>query len=399
MNLFMKKCRSLLLTLFVAAGILGGMGSLQSLAADQDIVILFTNDIHCGVNDNIGYAGVALYKKEMLKETPYVTLVDAGDAVQGAPLGTLSEGEDIVAIMNEMGYEFVIPGNHEFDYKMPQFMRLASLLNCGYYSANFTDASGNRIFAPYKLFQYGDTKLAMVGVTTPESFTKSTPVYFQDEAGNYIYGFSEDETGEKLYAAVQDAVDSARNEGAEIVILVGHLGRNYVTERWSSESVLANTTGIDVLNVFPFGNSVCMVEATGQQVRDALEMGVRNLPEETGGFQQVSGMSFTVDTSIPSGVELDEKGNFVRVNGSYRVQDLMIGGKPVDLSAVYKVASHNYMLLSGGDGMTMFTGCNVLMRDITTDVDALYTYINQDLGGVIGEEYADPRGQGRITIR
>lgn len=609
MNLFMKKCRSLLLTLFVAAGILGGMGTLQSLAADQDIVILFTNDIHCGVNDNIGYAGVALYKKEMLKETPYVTLVDAGDAVQGAPLGTLSEGEDIVAIMNEMGYEFAIPGNHEFDYKMPQFMRLASLLNCGYYSANFTDASGNRIFAPYKLFQYGDTKLAMVGVTTPESFTKSTPVYFQDEAGNYIYGFSEDETGEKLYAAVQDAVDSARNEGAEIVILVGHLGRNYVTERWSSESVLANTTGIDAmidghsheeytttvknkngedvllaqtgtrlqslgklvispddsiraelvreipaaqelsgtyvvqrgdslsriakrelgdeaawrelyhlnrsrikdpdriptglqltlpgssvvneagrnidpatqdfinsiesqfnetlktvigqssvdltvndpdtglrairsretnlgdltadayravtgadvafsngggirsdipagqityrdaLNVFPFGNSVCMVEATGQQIRDALEMGVRNLPEETGGFQQVSGMSFTVDTSIPSGVELDEKGNFVRVNGSYRVQDLMIGGKPVDLSAVYKVASHNYLLLSGGDGMTMFTGCNVLMRDITTDVDALYTYINQDLGGVIGEEYADPRGQGRITIR
>ena len=609
MNLFMKKCRSLLLMLFVAAGILGGMGSLQSLAADQDIVILFTNDIHCGVNDNIGYAGVALYKKEMLKETPYVTLVDAGDAVQGAPLGTLSEGEDIVAIMNEMGYEFAIPGNHEFDYKMPQFMRLASLLSCGYYSANFTDASGNRIFAPYKLFQYGDTKLAMVGVTTPESFTKSTPVYFQDEAGNYIYGFSEDETGEKLYAAVQDAVDSARNEGAEIVILVGHLGRNYVTERWSSESVLANTTGIDAmidghsheeytttvknkngedvllaqtgtklqslgklvispddsiraelireipaaqelsgtyvvqrgdslskiakrelgdeaawrelyhlnrsrikdpdriptglqltlpgssvvneagrnidpatqdfinsiesqfnetlktvigqtsvdltvndpdtglrairsretnlgdltadayravtgadvafsngggirsdipagqityrdaLNVFPFGNSVCMVEATGQQIRDALEMGVRNLPEETGGFQQVSGMSFTVDTSIPSGVELDEKGNFVRVNGSYRVQDLMIGGKPVDLSASYKVASHNYMLLSGGDGMTMFVGCSVLMRDITTDVDALYTYINQDLGGVIGEEYADPRGQGRITIR
>ncbi len=399
MNLFMKKCRSLLLTLFVAAGILGGMGTLQSLAADQDIVILFTNDIHCGVNDNIGYAGVALYKKEMLKETPYVTLVDAGDAVQGAPLGTLSEGEDIVAIMNEMGYEFAIPGNHEFDYKMPQFMRLASLLNCGYYSANFTDASGNRIFAPYKLFQYGDTKLAMVGVTTPESFTKSTPVYFQDEAGNYIYGFSEDETGEKLYAAVQDAVDSARNEGAEIVILVGHLGRNYVTERWSSESVLANTTGIDALNVFPFGNSVCMVEATGQQIKDALEMGVRNLPEETGGFQQVSGMSFTVDTSIPSGVELDEKGNFVRVNGSYRVQDLMIGGKPVDLSASYKVASHNYMLLSGGDGMTMFAGCSVLMRDITTDVDALYTYINQDLGGVIGEEYADPRGQGRITIR
>ena len=235
------------LMLCAAAGALMGAGSLPALAADQDIVILFTNDVHCGVNDNIGYAGVSLYEKEMRKETPYVTLVDAGDAVQGAPLGTLSQGEDIVRIMNGLGYDFAIPGNHEFDYEIPQFLNLAEQLDCGYYSANFTGAGGSLVFEPYKMFQYGDTKLAMVGVTTPESFTKSTPAYFQDENGNYIYGFREDETGEALYSAVQQAVDSARAEGAEFVILVGHLGMNYVTEQWSSTAVLVNTTGIDAM--------------------------------------------------------------------------------------------------------------------------------------------------------
>ena len=281
MNLFMKKCRSLLLMLFVAAGILGGMGSLQSLAADQDIVILFTNDIHCGVNDNIGYAGVALYKKEMLKETPYVTLVDAGDAVQGAPLGTLSEGEDIVAIMNEMGYEFAIPGNHEFDYKMPQFMRLASLLSCGYYSANFTDASGNRIFAPYKLFQYGDTKLAMVGVTTPESFTKSTPVYFQDEAGNYVLGM--EWYGDTItvstprgfvYNAGSDKTwlqfDSSENDGVHVLSMIYTLyiaGENYSEEdlAQAQESSYAYMNSSSAYSGVAF-DPVQTVTAAGKQV-------------------------------------------------------------------------------------------------------------------------------------
>ena len=79
----------------------------------QDIIVLYTNDVHCGVDDNIGYAGLALYEKEMLEETPYVTLVDAGDAIQGAPIGTLSSGSYIIDIMNEVGYDFAVPGNHE----------------------------------------------------------------------------------------------------------------------------------------------------------------------------------------------------------------------------------------------------------------------------------------------
>ena len=167
---------------------------------EQDIIILYTNDVHCAIDDNIGYAGLALYEKEMLLETPYVTLVDAGDAIQGAPIGTLSSGSYVVDIMNEVGYDFAIPGNHEFDYGMDRFLALADDLECGYTSCNFMDLKTNEpVLDAYQMFDYGDTSIAFVGVSTPESYTKSTPAYFQDEAGNYIYGFCEDETGKALY--------------------------------------------------------------------------------------------------------------------------------------------------------------------------------------------------------
>ena len=98
-----------------------------------------------------------------------------------------------------------------------------------------------------RFFTYGDTKVAFVGATTPESFTKSTPAYFQDGNGNYIYGFCEDENGQKLYTQIQSAVNGARAEGANYVILVGHLGENGTTDHWTSDSVIKNTTGIDAL--------------------------------------------------------------------------------------------------------------------------------------------------------
>jgi len=81
----------------------------------DDIVILTTNDVHCGIEDNIGYAGLAAYKKEMEAANKYVTLIDIGDAIQGDTIGTLSKGEYIIDIMNQVGYDIAIPGNHEFD--------------------------------------------------------------------------------------------------------------------------------------------------------------------------------------------------------------------------------------------------------------------------------------------
>lgn len=538
------------------SAILGAAASMMmvipAFAIDEDIVILHTNDTHCGIEDNLGFEGLAAYKKQALASTPYVTLVDAGDAAQGAPVGTLSEGEYIIRIMNQAGYDVAIPGNHEFDYGMEQFLALSKQLDCGYYSCNFMDLStmteNATVFKPYKLIDYDDVTVAYVGVTTPESITKSRPDSFQSRRGNYIYGFCEDSTGEALYGQVQGAVDAARAEGADYVILVSHLGSGGVTEIWSSRSVIANTSGInavidghshetmtetvpnrdgapvclaqtgtkfenigkmtitpsgefrmemlgnsedgasgfgsdadmkaliaqikaqyeeslktvlgraqvkltaedpetgaravrnaetnlgdfcadayrfimgadigimngggiragieagdltyeDALNVYPYGNMICVAEVTGRQLRDALEMGARFYPEESGGFIHVSGMAYTIDSSVPSGVQTDEKRNFTGVSGEYRVRDILVGGEPLDLDKTYTVATHNYWLKSGGDGMSMFTGCPIIKDETMVDVDTITAYIRDYLGGVAGEEYADPRGQGRITIR
>ena len=221
---------------------------LLTWAADKEIVILHTNDMHCGVNDNLGLSTVAKMKKDALQKTPYVALVDAGDAVQGAPIGKLSEGEAVVKMMNTVGYDFAIPGNHEFDYGMERFWQLVKQQNCGYYSANFTDLRTKKLaLPPYKMMQFGDTKVALVGATTPGTLISSRPAYFQDGQGNYIYGFNEDETGRKLYRALQKSINAARENGADYVFIVGHLGLNGSIEYWNSESVAANTRGVDAI--------------------------------------------------------------------------------------------------------------------------------------------------------
>ena len=216
------------------------------LAAGKEIIILHTNDIHCGITDNLGIDKVSQYKKDLKKQGYPVALVDAGDAIQGAPIGKLSTGESIVKIMNAVGYDFVIPGNHEFDYGMERFLQLASRQKCGYYSCNFVDVKTRKpILKPYKIIVLGGKKIGFVGVTTPETLVTSTPKYFQDKDGKFIYGFCEDQTGEKVYAAVQRAVNNVRKEGADYVFLVGHLGTDGSIPYWSSGAIAANTYNID----------------------------------------------------------------------------------------------------------------------------------------------------------
>jgi len=216
---------------------------------DKDIVILYTNDVHCAVDKTIGYAGLSYYRSKMEEQTPYVTLVDAGDHVQGELIGSISTGSYIMDIMNAVNYDVVVPGNHEFDYGMDRFLEFTETLSCGYVSCNFRSLVDNKlVLEPYKMIKYGDVKVAYVGISTPESITKSTPVYFMDDDGNFIYDFDGDLTGEKLIKSVQKAVDDARKEGADFVIAVGHLGENgSVTKVWSSPYIIEHTKGIDAL--------------------------------------------------------------------------------------------------------------------------------------------------------
>ena len=184
-----------LLSMALAVSMLSGL-TVPAFAAEETedgkIVILHTNDVHCAIDQEIdeetgavtamGYASVAAYKAEM--EAQYgaenVTLIDGGDAIQGGPIGTLSDGAYIVDIMNQVGYDLAVPGNHEFDYGMDNFLALAQeRAEYTYLCSNLTDMEGEPVLEPYALVEYGDVTVGYVGIDTPESFTKSTPTYFR----------------------------------------------------------------------------------------------------------------------------------------------------------------------------------------------------------------------------
>lgn len=231
--------------------------------AEDEIVILYTNDVHTYIDQDLTYSLVAAYRDSLGENT---LLVDAGDHVQGTAYGSMDKGVTITKLMNAAGYDLATLGNHEFDYGMEGAMRAISEAEFPYVSCNFyheeAGVPGDAVLDSYKVFDVNGVKIAFVGITTPESFTKSTPKYFQDENGNYIYGIAGGTDGAALYAAVQKAIDAAAAE-ADIVIGLGHLGDDPASDPWNSEDVIANTHGLDA---FIDGHSHSTVE--GREVAD-----------------------------------------------------------------------------------------------------------------------------------
>ena len=210
---------------------------------EKDVKILYTSDVHCAIDQGWGYGGIYAVKQS-LAEDYHVLLVDDGDAVQGEPVGLLTKGKAVIDIMNATGYDIAIPGNHEFDYGMENFLELADRAKFPYISCNF-NKMGELVFPPYVIQEFDGVRIGFVGVTTPMTIRDSAPKYFMDDNGNYIYGFFQDETGEALYQAVQKAVDSARSDGADYVVVMGHLGNEAEVSPWTYADVISHTSGID----------------------------------------------------------------------------------------------------------------------------------------------------------
>ena len=552
----LKKVKVLTLSLLLALliGLMGGCGSDDG---QQDIVVLYTGDVYCAVDENIGYAGLAAYKKQVEEETPYVALVDCGDALQGDAIGTISQGEYLVDIMNKVGYDFAVLGNHEFDYGMERLAELMEMSDAAYLGCNvdYTGSGENALSAlqQYEIVDYGDTKVAFIGISAPESISQSTPAYFMDENGDIVYSFCSD-SGEALYSRVQETVDSCREEGADYVIALTHLGDDESSAPFRSTDLIAGTSGIDavldsdshsaidsdmvgneegreipisssgtglenigqltitpegnittrlisdfeekdsdmesfiadiqseyeeelqqviagsdvelttesedgvrlirnretnlgdfcadayrqiagadiafvngggiradlsegdityedILAVHPYGNHLCVVEATGQEILDALEMGSCSTMAETGdgekaagesgGFLQVSGLRYSIDSSVDSTVKVDKDGMFVSCGQQRRVKNVEVlqddgSYEPIDVDETYTLASHDYMLRQSGDGFTMFADNEMVVEEGMVDYQILITYISDYLGGSIGEQYSSP--DGRITV-
>jgi 2',3'-cyclic-nucleotide 2'-phosphodiesterase (5'-nucleotidase family) len=156
-------------------------------------------------------------------------------------------------------------------------------------------------------------------------------------------------------------------------------------------------TNGDVLTTLPFQNNICVIEATGQQILDALEWGVHALPDEFGGFLHVSGLTYEIDTRISSGCKTDSSKLLTGIEGERRVRNVKVGDEPLDPQKTYTVAGSEYTLLEKGDGQTAFDGCNKIQGGLL-DSQVLIDYVREDLKGKIGDTYADPYGQGRIKI-
>ena len=550
-----KILRTFFLAVILTVSVMGCGGTASEPEKNGDICILFTSDVHCGIDEGFGYAGL-MEIRESLEAQGYTTiLVDDGDAVQGDAAGTLTKGEAIIELMNTMKYDAAIPGNHEFDYGVEQFMKLAEMADFPYISCNF-NKEGELCFAPYIIKEACGMKIAFVGVTTPTTIKSSTPAYFQNEEGDYIYGFLQDETGEAVYTAVQKAVDDARAEGADFVYVLGHVGMNAADSPWTYADIIEHTAGIDVfldghshdteqvimknkdgeeiqrsacgtkfncigyshisaengiaetgiwswpnkdgaaglfdieneaaeavrktaetvneqleqtvaysdvtltiydpevkdesgnpvrmvrraetnlgdfcadacrlmtgadaalvnggairtdlsageitygdiLSVFPFNNEICVIEASGQQILDALEWGAHGLPDQFGGFLQVSGITYEADVSVPDPCVTDENSMLASIEGERRVKNVTIGGEPLDPEKIYTVAGLDYTLLAQGDGHTSFEGCAVVKNKVMLDNQMLIDYIAGMPDGRIGSDYEDPYGDGRITV-
>ena len=257
----------------------------------DDVVIFFTNDIHTYVDGTNTYSQLATLKKSV----PGALLVDAGDHIQGTAYGSMDKGKTIIDLMNAVGYDLATLGNHEFDYTMEGTKDVLSWANFPYVSCNFVNVQGDtvldQVLDSYKVFEVNGVKIAFIGITTPESFTKSTPAYFQDENGNYIYGIMGGEDGSELYAAVQTAIDAASAE-ADYVIALGHLGIDASSSPWTSKEVIANTTGLDA---FIDGHSHSTIE--NEQVAD--KAGNPVLLTQTGEYLKAVGkMTISADGTI-----------------------------------------------------------------------------------------------------
>ena len=262
-----------------------------------DVTILYTNDVHTYIDNKSPkptYAAIAALKKSIEDTGRDVLLVDAGDHIQGTAYGSMDDGATIIELMNEAGYDLATPGNHEFDYGMARAKAVLREADFPYVSCNWVDLrTGFNVLPSVKFFFVGGRKIAFVGVTTPETFTKSTPAYFMNDAQTkYIYDILGGEDGQKLYDAVQKAIDKAEFWGADTIIGLGHLGVDPSSSPWTSEEVIAHTHGF---TAFIDGHSHTVM--ANKQVTDASGKAV-NLTQTGSYFKNIGKMTVGADGTI-----------------------------------------------------------------------------------------------------
>jgi 2',3'-cyclic-nucleotide 2'-phosphodiesterase (5'-nucleotidase family) len=336
----------------------------------SEVTILYTNDVHTYIDKQapqLTYAAIAALKQSYQDAGKKVLLVDAGDHVQGTAYGSMDQGASIIELMNAAGYDAATPGNHEFDYGMDRAKELMRDADFPYLSCNWVDLRTNlRVLPEIKVFVRGGVRIAFVGITTPETFTKSTPAYFMNKAQTkYIYDILGGEDGQKLYSAVQKAVDKAKCL-ADVVIGLGHLGVDPSSSPWTSEEVIAHTTGFDA---FIDGHSHTVME--NKQVADASGRLV-TLTQTGSYFANVGEMTIAPDGTISTRLvsTYDQEDPAVAAEQAAWVSsvDEMLGEK-------IAVADTKFYITDPATGKRRIRSGETNLGDFVAD--GIYTYFNE----------------------
>lgn len=244
-----KRKKLLILLLLLTAVLLIGIFLCKDRT--ERIVVYYTNDIHSYIDNHMGEEpGLSYSKVAALKNgAENALLVDAGDHLQGTAYGGMDEGATIIQLMNATGYDVATLGNHEFDYGMERCLTALEAADFPYVSCNFRhekeEMAGELVLDSFVMLKTAGKQIAFVGITTPETITSSSPSYFQDDEGNYIYGIDAGTDGSALYTAAQSAIDEAKKAGADYVIALGHLGVDASSGPWTSRALIENTAGLD----------------------------------------------------------------------------------------------------------------------------------------------------------
>ena len=336
----MRKRTKRFLSYVLTAALTLGIWSSQTVALqakeEGSVAILYTNDVHTYIDNPLSYDVIASLKDQLEDSYESVILVDAGDHIQGTAYGSMDKGKTIIELMNAADYDLATLGNHEFDYGMEGCIAIREWAKYPYVSSNFyhekDGVRGENVLDSYEIFEAGEEKIAFVGITTPESFTKSTPAYFQDETGNYIYGISGGENGGDLQADLQIAIDAAKKEGATKVIALGHLGDDPSSKPWTSEETIAGVSGLDA---FIDGHSHSTVEASMIKDKDGKDV----LLTQTGYYFGTIGL-MTIDSTGAVKTELLEAEEILEpVLNDAGEQEVDEDGNPVTEVVGYTITS------------------------------------------------------------
>ena len=321
---------------------------------------------------HIGYADDAIYGNLEDVET-LIKNTDGFDVVLDAHSHSVIEekliidegGNEVVLSSTGTKFEYIgklVISNGNFD---TQLIKTADYQN----TDSAVDAYLQQIDSEYG--ELGNRKVAYSEVN----------LITHDADGNRLVRKAETNLGDLCAEAMRSSVDAD----------IGYVNGGGIRSNINAGDVKFN----DLLAVFPFNNTVVLAQISGQTIKDMLEMSMMKWPSEDGCFPHLSGVTFSINTSIPSSVLTNDLDEFQGVSGEYRVYDIKIFNRetktyePIDLDKKYTIAAANYYLLDCGSGMTMFKNVEILRNDGMLDVEALERYIVEELNGNIGQEYAN----------